>query len=133
MGLVWSKRELSLYLLIIFYIVAGLNHLLMPDFYLPLIPYEHPSPKVINIIVGLLESGFGVLLLFRRTREFAAYGIFALLVIFIPVHVVFIRDGGCFDDFFCLPLWVAHVRLWVVHPLLLYWAWVNRKNPVKIL
>jgi len=134
MVLNWLKSKLSLYALISLYVIAGLNHFIFPSFYLPLIPYDHPSPSSLNVIVGLLELSFGLLLLIPgRSRKYAAYAIIALLCIFIPVHIVFIREGGCFEGYFCVPSWVAHLRLWIVHPLLIYWVWVQRYNRVKLI
>jgi len=128
----WSSREVSLYLLILFYFFAGLNHFIMPDFYLPLIPYNHPDPETINVMTGIVEIGLAVGLVFKKSRLYAAYGILVLLCIFIPVHVIFIREGGCFEGYFCVPNWVAHLRLWLVHPLLASWALSHRKNSLKI-
>jgi uncharacterized membrane protein len=84
-------------------------------------------------MAGLAEFGLAVGLLYKKVRKYAAYGIIALLIIFIPVHITFIRDGGCFEGYFCIPLWIAHLRLWLIHPILIYWAWSQRKNPIKIL
>lgn len=129
----WSRAEISLYLLILFYFFAGLNHFIMPGFYIPLIPYDHPNPKILNIVTGIVEISFAVGLLFKRARKYAVYGIIALLVIFIPVHVIFIREGNCFEGYFCIPGWLGQLRLWVIHPILIYWAWSQKNNKLKIL
>jgi uncharacterized membrane protein len=104
----------------------------MPDFYLPLIPYDHPDKFTLNIMAGLVELGLAVGLVFKKSRKYATYGILGLLAIFIPVHVAFIREGSCFEGYFCIPSWLAHLRLWVIHPILIYWAWSQRKNPISI-
>jgi len=106
-----------------FMLFAGINHFLNPTFYLPLIPDYLPFPKTINITSGVLEIFFAVLLFFPKWRSFAVYGIIILLVLFIPSHIYFIQIDACVPNGLCTPLWVAWVRLIVIHPLLLIWAW----------
>lgn len=65
--------------------------------------------------------GFG--LLFPKLRDLAAWGIIVLLLLFIPSHVYFIQIGSCVEDGLCVPSWVAWVRLLIIHPLLVLWAY----------
>ncbi|HMO32017.1 MAG TPA: hypothetical protein PKE63_12230 [Lacibacter sp.] len=116
-------RKPALYLLAGFYVVAGLNHFVNPDFYLPLIPPWLPAHTAINFLSGIAEVLLGIALLPLVTRRLAGYGILLLLLFFIPAHIHFIRLGGCVSDGLCVPAWIAWVRLLVVHPLLLLWAW----------
>jgi uncharacterized membrane protein len=120
-------RALSLVLQCGFYASAGINHFLNPGFYYPLIPPYLPWPVAINYAAGIAEVVFAVLLWLPATRRWAAYGIVAMLVAFIPSHWYMIELGGCAPGSLCVPLWVVHVRLWVVHPLLALWAWAHRK------
>ena len=120
-------KRLSFPILVGFYILAGLNHFLNADFYLPLIPDYLPYPEIINVISGLLELFMGILLVPKKTRTWAAYAIIAMLLAFIPAHIYFIQIGGCLEDGLCAPLWVAWVRLVLVHPLLIAWVWYHRK------
>ncbi len=116
-------KKIFRYLLIGFMLFAGINHLVDPDFYYPLIPDYLPFPKPINAVSGLLELLFALLLLFPKWRTFGAYGIIVLLVLFIPSHIYFIQIDACVPDGLCTPLWVAWVRLILIHPLLLFWVW----------
>ena len=111
----------------IFYIVAGINHFWHPDSYYALIPPYLPDAFVINIVSGIAEIAFGLLLIFQRTRKTAAYGIILMLIAFIPAHIFMIQKGGCMSVSFCLPAWVAWVRLFPLQFLLIWWAWSNRK------
>jgi uncharacterized membrane protein len=108
-------------------LVAGINHFLNPSFYLPLIPDYLPYPVHINIISGTLEVVLAMLLLHPKLRTFGSWGIIVLLLLFIPSHIYFIQIGACVPKGLCTPLWVAWVRLIVVHPLLGYWAWFIQK------
>ena len=109
-------------LLGVFYTVAGLNHFRDPEFYLPLIPGYFPEPELINILSGVAEIVLGLLVFPKSTRRAASIGIIILLVCFIPSHIHFIVEGGCLGKL-CVPGWVAWVRLIVIHPLLIFWAW----------
>lgn len=90
-----SKRGL-LYLMAAFYVVAGMNHLLNPDFYVAIIPPGLPEPAWLNLISGLAEIVLGVFLLEPRTRALAAWGLVALLLAIFPanLYVAFENVGG---------------------------------------
>lgn len=113
--------------LIIFYIVAGLNHFINPDWYLGLIPDYLPDPVLLNYLSGAAEIILGILVIFPTTRKLACVGIILMLIAFIPAHVHFIEIGSCVDgvlpEVLCLPPWIAWVRLVIIHPILIYWAW----------
>jgi uncharacterized membrane protein len=120
-------KKISLSLLSIFYILAGLNHFLNPAFYLPLIPPYLPLHHFINIFSGSIEILFGILLIPTISRKWAVYGIIAMLVAFISSHVYFIQINSCIEGGLCVSPLIGWIRLLVVHPLLIYWAWSNRK------
>ena len=123
-------HEWSLALQVIFYSAAGLNHFRMPGFYYPLVPDYLPNPMLINAASGGAELLLAVLLALPATRRIGAMGILVMLIAFIPSHVWFIQQGGCLDpQGLCVPLWVAWLRLLVVHPLLLAWAGWHFRRP----
>lgn len=111
----FSKR----YLFGIFFIIAGLNHFLHPEFYWPLIPPYLPWPKTINVFAGILEVIGGMGLMSQTLRVPAASLVLGMLVAFIPSHIHFIHIGSCIPDGLCVSPWVAWVRLLIIHPLLL--------------
>jgi uncharacterized membrane protein len=121
-----KKKSISLWLLSVFYLFAGINHFINPDFYLPLIPPYLPLPNAINYFSGLVEILLGLMLIFSITKKWAAYGITFLLIAFIPSHIYFIQINSCVEGGLCVPTWLGWVRLIVIHPLLLFWAWNHR-------
>lgn len=121
------KRNISTYLQAAFYVFAGINHFVNPSFYEGLIPSYLPFHDAINFASGGFEILFGAALVSSKTKKIASFGIIAMLVAFIPSHVYFIQIGGCIADGLCAPLWVGWVRLIVIHPLLIWWAWTSRK------
>jgi len=121
------KQKISLYLQAFFYCFAGVNHFINPDFYFPLIPeYLSAIAVEINFLSGVIEVAFGLGLLLQKTRKWVAIGIVLMLVAFIPSHVYFIQVGGCIEDGLCAPMWVGWIRLVLIHPLLIWWAYSVR-------
>ncbi|WP_299311440.1 hypothetical protein [uncultured Aquimarina sp.] len=120
-------KRILLYLLSAFFLIAGLNHFIHPEFYFPLIPKYLVYPECINYISGIAEVLLSVGLLFATTRKIAAYLIIILLIAFIPSHIYFITLGSCVEDGLCVPEWIAWCRLILIHPLFIWWAWWVRK------
>lgn len=116
------------YLLGIFFIVAGRNHFANPEFYFPLIPDYLPFPVLINDVSGIFEILLGLGILFKKYSKMAAWGIIVLLLLFIPSHIYFIQIGACVEDGLCVPKWVAWIRLLLIHPILIFWAYIFTKN-----
>jgi len=117
-------KSALLWLMIIFYLVAGFNHFYNPVSYWRIIPSYMPLPHIINLAAGFFELFFAVLLMFRKTREIAAYGIILMLLAFLPVHIDMVMHaplvlGGSLT---VTPL-IAWIRLVVLQPLLILWAW----------
>ena len=123
-----SKVKIALrWLLIVFYLVAGVNHFVHPEFYLPLIPDYLPNPELINIISGVFEILLAIGVMMPKYRRLSVIGIILMLIAFIPSHVYFIQQGACIDaQGLCTPVWLAWVRLFPIHPLFMFWAWVVR-------
>ena len=80
-----------------FYIFAGINHFLNPEFYLPLIPDYFSNAEFINVLAGLAEIILGIGLLIKKVRRVAIIGVVLMLLAFIPSHVYFIQKGSCID------------------------------------
>ncbi len=81
-------KNLSIYLLSLFYIYVGVKHFIDPDWFLYIIP-----PYLIKIgielvyISGFFEILFGFLLLIPKYRKLAAYGIILLLIAVYPANI----------------------------------------------
>jgi uncharacterized membrane protein len=131
-----AKSVFIIYVQGIFYLIAGLNHFINPDFYLPLIPDYLPWHTGINILSGIFELILGAGLLLKATRMIAGILILLMLLAFIPSHIHFIHIGSCVDGGLCVPSWLAWARLILIHPLLMLWAYMaafqNRSISYKI-
>src|SRR4051812_30045795 len=85
-------KKISLVLLVIGYITAGINHFRVPAFYIAIIPHYLPYPVVLNTLAGICEITFGLMLIVKPTRKFAAWGMVLMLIAFLPVHIAML--GG---------------------------------------
>ncbi len=116
-------KKINLFLLSGFYVFAGVNHFVDPEFYYGLIPDYLPFPDLIIVVSGIAEIVLGIGVLFQRTRKWSSYLIVAMLISFIPSHVYFLQIGSCVEGGLCVAEWISWARLLVIHPLLIWWAW----------
>jgi uncharacterized membrane protein len=125
-------KKVSLVILILFYTVAGINHFYNPASYYRIIPGYIPYPILINILAGCFELLFAFLLLFSKTRKTAAWGIILMLIAFLPVHISMLGDAPLkLGDLMVTPL-IAWIRLVILQPLLILWAWWYTKAESKM-
>jgi uncharacterized membrane protein len=118
-------KKLSLTLLIIGYMAAGINHFRVPDFYIGIIPQYLPFPHILNTLAGAFEITFGLLLAFKPTRKIAAWGIILMLIAFLPVHIGMLGGHTRVNGKSVTPL-LAWARLFL-QPFLIAWAgWHTR-------
>ncbi|WP_157972847.1 DoxX family protein [Aureibaculum luteum] len=114
-------------LLILFFLFAGSYHFINPDFYFDQIPpYFADYKQFINYAAGAVEMGLAIGVAIPKTRGLAVIGILLLLIAFIPTHWYVINQEGCIPTAYCIPLWGAWLRLLVMQPLLMFWAWSVR-------
>lgn len=114
--------ELSwhLYLMAGIYILAGLNHFRNPRMYVKIIPDYLPAPKVLNILSGLAEILFGILLCIPSLSSYGAWGIIALLIAIFPANLYMLTNKKAG---FGLPKWILIARL-PLQLLLIFWAYL---------
>lgn len=108
----------------LFYIVAGANHFLNPEFYVSIMPDYLPYHIQLVYISGVAEVILGGGLFFSSSRKLAAWGIIALLFAVFPANVHMAMHPERFSD---VPVFLLHVRL-IVQGFLMYWAWLYTKD-----
>lgn len=109
-----------LYLMAGIYILAGLNHFRNPRMYVKIIPDYLPAPKLLNIISGLAELFFGILLCFPAFSTFGAWGIILLLIAVFPANIYMLTNEKAS---FRLPKWILWMRL-PLQFILIFWAYL---------
>jgi uncharacterized membrane protein len=116
------KKKALLYSFIILYAIAGVLHFLIPEVYLEAIPDWLGNKMLVNYTAGMVEISVALLAFFSKTRKTAGIITMAMLLAFSISHVYFLQNGSCAGDF-CIPSWIGWMRLLIVHPLLIFWAW----------
>lgn len=81
-----SKSVLR-WLLGLLFVLAGLNHFLNRRMYMSIMPPYLPWHRALVDLSGYAEIGLGVLMLTRRYRRPAGWGVIALLVAVFPANV----------------------------------------------
>ncbi len=99
-------KALSRYLLGVLFVVAGLNHFVMTDFYVAIMPPYLPWPLALVYLSGLAEAGCGLLLLSHNWAVEAAWGIIALCVAVFPANLHMALHPALFPQFSETALWL---------------------------
>ena len=119
-------RTAARWVLALLFVGAGINHFLNPRVYLPLIPPPLPWPGFWNALAGVAEVAGGLGLLVPKLRTAAGWGLAAMLVGFLWVHVEMLANPGRTELGRSAPAWLLWARL-PLQGVLIAWAlWVGR-------
>lgn len=99
------------------FILSGISHFTSPDLSSGLIPDFLPK-TVVHIGVGIIEICLGLGAILPATRKKALWGIFILMIGFLPIHIIdLFRAGPVIGS-----KMVAFIRL-LFQFLLIYLPW----------
>jgi len=91
-------KTISIIIMSLFYIMAGTNHFINPDWYVRIVPPIFPFKTAIVYISGILEIILGSLLIFPKTRFIAGWGLIILLLAVYPANIyVALTNGEAMD------------------------------------
>ena len=91
-------KTISIIIMSLFYIMAGTNHFINPDWYVRIVPPILPFKTAIVYISGILEIILGSLIIFPKTRFIAGWGLIILLVAVYPANIyVALTNGEAMD------------------------------------
>ena len=110
----------SLVTLALFFIAAGVNHFVRPEFYLPIMPAWLPAPMALIYVSGIFEIVGGVAVLVPRLRHAAGWGLIALLIAVFPANIEMALNADAFADHF--PVWLIWLRL-PMQGLFVWWVY----------
>ena len=120
-----TLRMLLGWLMGMFYLAAGINHFWHPGFYLNIMPPYLPWHEALVYLSGVAEIVLGLLIFLPRNRALAAWGIIAMLIALLPVHIHMVMNPELYPT-------VSPVVLWLRLPLqvvLIAWAyWYTRPS-----
>ncbi len=116
-------RRFALLALAVFFVVAGANHFLNPDFYVPMMPPYLPAHLELVYLSGVFEIFGGILVLVPRVRAMAGWGLVALLMAIFPANIHMALSPEQFPE---LPVFAHYLRL-PFQALFIAWAyWATR-------
>jgi uncharacterized membrane protein len=109
------------------FVLAGANHFINPAFYVHIMPYYFPARYDLVLLSGVCEIVAGLLLLTPGFSRVAAWGIVAMLVLFLTVHVHMIVHAA---DYAGVPPGFLYLRLVLQVPLIAWAFWFTRPDKV---
>ena len=103
----------------LFFVVAGVNHFLRPDFYMKIMPPYLPWHLPLVYLSGLFEVALGILVLIPKYTAPAAWGLIALLIAVFPANLHMALNAELYPS-------LSPIALWLRLPLqgvLIAWAY----------
>lgn len=85
-------RKISIVVLAPFFIVAGANHFISPETYLPMMPAILPWHLALVYLSGAAEMAGGIGICFQKWRKAAGWGLIALLAAVFPANIYMLTN-----------------------------------------
>jgi len=87
-------KYFSMIVMGVFYISIGVSHFTSPIWYVQIVPPYLPYKLELVYISGLFEILFGGMLLFKKTRFLAGWGLILLLIAVYPANIYLAQTNG---------------------------------------
>lgn len=112
----------------VMYVLAGINHFIVPDLYMKIMPPYLPYHRELVEISGICEMICGILLLLKPTRRLGAWLTVALLIAVFPANIQMAIDFYKQNNPY-LPVAILRLPLQFI---LIAWAYsyTKEKSPV---
>jgi uncharacterized membrane protein len=117
-------KTISLYLLAVFLIGAGVMHFVMPQFYVRIMPDYLPWHRELVYLSGVAEIACGLGLLVPRLRRAAAWGTIALMIAIFPANIHVYQHQELIPQ--ASP--TMHLLRLPLQAVIILWAWWHTKK-----
>ena len=88
-------KLITMYIMSIFYISVGINHFIEPEWFIQIVPpYLSTYDLELVYISGIFEVMFGIMILFKKTRYYAAWGLILTLAAVFPANIYLAQSDG---------------------------------------
>ena len=87
-------KYFSMIVMGVFYISIGISHFTSPIWYVQIVPPYLPYKLELVYISGIFEILFGGMLLFKKTRFLAGWGLILLLIAVYPANIYLAQTNG---------------------------------------
>lgn len=114
------NEPIGLYVMSSIYILAGLMHFVKPKMYMRIMPSYIPYHKTMVYLSGIAEILLGIGLCIPVLKIISIYGIIAMLLVFLLVHIYMLSGEKASAG---IPKWILILRI-PLQFVLMYWAWV---------
>ena len=84
----------TLYLMSFLYIKIGIDHFIYPGWFVQIVPPYLSYKLELVYISGFFEILLGLLILFKRTRFYASWGLILLLAAVFPANIYLAQTNG---------------------------------------
>ena len=105
-------------LMAIMYIFAGVMHFIKPKAYIRIMPDYFKHKAFLIYVSGVAEILLGAALFFESLKDYAIYGIVAMLLVFLTVHINMLKGKR---EGLGIPKFILILRL-PLQFLLIWWA-----------
>jgi uncharacterized membrane protein len=122
-----TRRRTFRIILAVLFVLAGVLHFAVPQFYLRIMPPYLPWHLELVYLSGAFEMAGGLGLLIPSLRRVAGWGLIALLLAVFPANVQMLIDSLAQRGWAPFTI-VALLRLPLQIPLIL-WAWWVMQDP----
>ena len=116
-----TARGVSLVLLAVAFVGAGVLHFVKPRLFEAIVPPSLPSPRALVLLSGAAEILGGVGLLIPALRPWAGWGLAVLLVAVFPANLYMAQESERFRRL--APRWALMLRLPLQAVLLAWVLW----------
>lgn len=90
-----SIKKTTMFIMSFFYVSVGINHFINPEWFTQIVPpFLNRFDLELVYISGLCEILFGVLILFKKTRFYAAWGLIFTLAAVFPANIYLAQTNG---------------------------------------
>ena len=88
-------KKATIFIMSFFYVSVGINHFINPEWFTQIVPpFLNRFDLELVYISGLCEISFGVLILFKKTRLYAAWGLIFTLAAVFPANIYLAQTNG---------------------------------------
>ncbi len=119
-------RQAGLLLLILLFMLAGLDHFRHPNFYVSIIPPYLPFHYELSYISAYFEIAGAIGLLFAQTRKVAGYGLLLLLIAIFPANLHMAMNSEYFPEYTPITLYLR-LPMQLLFIIWVYWATIRVK------
>lgn len=110
--------------MVLFYFLAGANHVRAPEFYLKFLPPYLPFHLGLIYVSGVAEIVCALLLIPMSTRKWASWAIIILLISFFPANIYTLTTNVAGLD---VTIWFLWLRI-PIQFLFMAWAWWHSRE-----